>query len=162
MIEIEMESILKANKDAVMSHALTLEGVNEELSPFARMTIPRPWKGRALDTWPTFEKVFDSYILLFCVLPVDIHHLCIESIDDGGFKERSSTLMHRYWNHDRTIADLGNGTVSVRDRVCFKPKMPLAGLLIKPLYNIIFKNRHKKLKQKFNCGPRHLDCIGLH
>jgi hypothetical protein len=38
---IEFKSALLATADEVWAHALTMQGVNEELAPWVRMTVPR-------------------------------------------------------------------------------------------------------------------------
>jgi len=68
---------------------MSMAAVNAELMPLVRMTTPASWRDCPLPQWTTGQVLFRSVILLFGVLPVDVHALQLESIDPRrGFHER--------------------------------------------------------------------------
>jgi hypothetical protein len=58
-------SDLHASPEAVWSHAADMRGVNREFFPLVRMTCPVP-DGRLLSSPPLGQRLFRSWILLFC------------------------------------------------------------------------------------------------
>lgn len=52
---------------------MTMEGVNAELWPLARMTALPKWRDRPILEWPTGQILFKSWVLLLGVLPIDRH-----------------------------------------------------------------------------------------
>jgi len=71
--------------------------------------------------------LFRSVLLLFGVLPVDVHSLALASLVPGrGFLESSSSLLHRRWIHERVLDAEGDGT-RICDRVYFECRLPSLG-----------------------------------
>jgi hypothetical protein len=110
-----------------------MEGVNEELMPLVRMTVPRRARGLTLAGG---------------VVPFDAHFLCLEAIGERRFLERSSSLLQRVWEHERTVVPEGGGC-RVTDRVTFEPRLPGAARLAGPLVERIFRHRHRRLVARF-------------
>ncbi|MGH8453012.1 MAG: hypothetical protein ACRESW_00525, partial [Nevskiales bacterium] len=122
----------------------TWEGVNAELWPF-RMTAPAEWRKREINTVPCRQPLFDSWILLFGILPTDLHHFRLESLGPGfRFQEDSSSLVNRQWRHQRIVEPDGSGCI-VTDRLEIIPRLTLLGFLMAPIYRLVFANRHRKL-----------------
>jgi hypothetical protein len=145
-IEIMRSSRLAAPAVEVWARAVTWDGVNAELWPI-RMTAPAEWRGREIGGVPCGQPLFDSWILLFGVLPADVHHFRLESIGPGfRFQEDSSSLMNRQWRHQRIVEPDGAGCI-VTDRLEIVPRLALLGFLQAPVYRLVFWNRHRKLRR---------------
>lgn len=145
-IEIEVCSSLATPAEKVWARAASWEGVNSELWPF-RMSVPAEWQARSIDTLPCGRPLFDSWVLLFGLLPNDVHHFQFESIGPGmQFQENSSSLMNRQWRHRRRVEVDGEGCV-VTDTLEIVPRIALFGMLMAPVYRLVFWNRHRKLRR---------------
>jgi hypothetical protein len=83
---VQQESIVAASPEAVWERVSTFEGVNDELRPLLRMTVPA--RVRALDPSEVVlgERIFRSWVLLFGVLPIDFDYLTLFALEPGrGF-----------------------------------------------------------------------------
>ena len=150
--EIRVASTLAAEPAAVGAWALSAEGINAELGPWFRMTVPRGLDDldlQGLQPGP----VGRSWLLLFGLLPIDYDEIGLVRIDpERGFLERSTMLSQRLWEHERTIVAGGAGTVVV-DRVAWEPRLPLPGALLRPLFAATFRHRHRQLRRRFGGTP---------
>jgi hypothetical protein len=146
--EFRISSSLRAEPAAVWERAMSAEGINSELGPLLRMTVPR-----GLDTLDLHSlqpgRLGRSWILLFGVLPVDYDDIGLERIEAGrGFLERSTMLSQRLWEHERTIEPGGEGSTIV-DRVAWEPRLPLPASWLRPLFAATFRHRHRRLRRHF-------------
>jgi hypothetical protein len=124
------------------------EGVNYELSPLLRMTVPG-----GSDLTLREGPLGRSWVLLGGVLPVDYDELFIAAFEPGrGFSERSSLGSARAWHHDRTLSPLEGGC-RVEDRIAFEPRIPGLGGLLAFTFEAIFRWRHRRLRQRFGTPP---------
>jgi hypothetical protein len=64
------------------------------------------------------------------------------------FQEASVSLIARSWRHFRSVEPSGAGCV-LTDRLEIEPRIRLMGPLLKPVYRLIFWNRHRKLRNWF-------------
>lgn len=127
----------------------TLADVNAELAPWVRMTAPKAWRRKPLRLWPCGKPLFRSWILLFGLVPVDIHQFYMKAMHlQGGFDEQSTSLTNRYWHHTRVVAPRDDGC-QVTDEVRFASRLPLLGELLLPIYHGIFRSRHRVLRRKY-------------
>lgn len=147
---LEFSSDLKSPVDLVWNHVSTMEGVNGELGPWVRMTVPRALRGRRLEDVEPGREAFVSTLLLFSVLPFDRHHLTIERIHDTGFDEESWTWLQRRWRHERRVEAIEGVDDGCRvvDRLTVEPRLAPA-FLVKPVVRRIFEARHRKLRSRF-------------
>jgi ligand-binding SRPBCC domain-containing protein len=142
-------SRLEAAQDLVWSRVTTPEGVNGELMPIVRMTVPRGMERFDLATVPVGERIGRCWILLFGLIPIDWDDLTLVRLDPPrGFLERSSMLSMRTWEHERTIEPVAGGCV-ISDRIAFDPRLPIPGRLLLPLYRTVFRHRHRRLRSRF-------------
>jgi hypothetical protein len=74
-LRLSFSSDLPATADEVWAHASTMDGVNAELGPWIRMTVPRAARGKGLADVEVGREAFASVLMLFGVLPFDLHHL---------------------------------------------------------------------------------------
>jgi len=147
--EVRVESRLEAAPDGVWERVMSAEGINDEMAPLFRMTVPRGLDGLDLDRVEP-GRLGRSWILLFGILPVDYDDLGLERIEPGrGFLERSTMLSQRLWEHERTIEPLADGGCTVSDRVAWEPRLPLPGRALRPLFGAFFRHRHRRLRRHF-------------
>jgi len=144
--EIEVSSELAAGAEAVWARAIDPAGINHELRPLMRMTVPRGAANFGLDD-PEPGHIGRSWILLFGLVPFDYDDLNIVRHDPGrGFLERSTMLSMRLWEHERTVEPLGEDRCRITDRVAWEPRPPLPGAWFEPLIQATFNHRHERLR----------------
>lgn len=145
--EIAVTSELEASVEAVWAQAIDPEGINYELRPLMRMTVPKGAEDFGLDDLEP-GRIGRSWIFLFGLIPFDYDDLCIVRVEPGrGFLERSSMLSMRLWEHERTLTPLAEGRCRVEDRLAWEPRLPLPGALLRPLIRFLFQHRHKRLRR---------------
>jgi len=152
---IEVSSRLEAAPEEVWSWIVTPEGVNDELRPWLRMTVP----GGAFDlrSVEISKPIGRSWVLLFGVLPVDYDEIKLDEVDEGrGFVERSRMLSQRTWEHVRTIRPVDGGAL-VTDAIAWEPRLPLPGAAMRPLFRALFGHRHRRLRRRFGGVPAEPD-----
>lgn len=152
--EFEIGSRLQAPPAAVWERAMSAEGINAELWPLLRMTVPRGLDSldlHGLEPGPLGR----SWLLLFGLLPFDYDEIGLARIEPGrGFLERSRMLSQRLWEHERTIEPGANGAGSILvDRLAWEPRLPLPGRLLAPLIAALFRHRHRQLRAHFGGSP---------
>lgn len=150
--QLRVASTLRAEPEAVAAWALSAEGINAELGPWLRMTVPRGLESLDVGRLEPGE-LGRSWLLLLGLLPLDYDEIGLARIDPRrGFTERSRMLSQRRWEHERTIVAGGEGTVVV-DRIAWEPRPPLPGRLLRPLFAAIFAQRHRRLRGRFGGAP---------
>jgi hypothetical protein len=151
--EFLIASTLRAEPAAVWERAMSAEGINAELGPLLRMTVPRNLESldlHGLEPGPLGR----SWLLLFGLVPVDYDDIGLERIEPGrGFLERSTMLSLRLWEHERTIEPGEAGRTVISDRLAWEPRLPLPGRLGRPLIAAVFGHRHRQLQRHFGGGP---------
>ena len=112
----EVSSRIGAPAAEVWAFATTAAGINEELMPIVRMTVPRGLEGDfAIADVVAPQRLGRSWLLLGGLIPFDWDDIGIERIGPGfAFSERSTMLSQRAWHHDRSV-DAWRGRVR-RDR----------------------------------------------
>ena len=140
MHSFRVSSALRASPAEVWARAATIDGVNAELAPFARMTAPGDGVIRA-------GALGRCWILLGGVLPIDYDDLRLESVEPGrGFRERSTLGSCSAWHHDRTLQPLAGGGTRVVDELSFAPRLRAAGGLQALVFEAAFRWRHRRLR----------------
>jgi hypothetical protein len=147
--EFRIASTLRARPAAVWERAMSAAGINDELGPLLRMTVPRGVESldlHGLEPGPLGR----SWLLLFGLVPIDYDEIELERIEPGrGFLERSTMLSQRLWEHERTIEPDAGGGATIADRLAWEPRLPLPGSLLRPLIAAVFRHRHKRLRRHF-------------
>jgi ligand-binding SRPBCC domain-containing protein len=149
---VEIRTQLRASPDEVWAHASTMEGVNEELSPWVRMSVPAFARGQRLADAPVGREAFTSVLLLFGLFPFDVHHLTLARLYSRGFDEESWSWLQRRWCHQRRVEPANDGCVVV-DALTVVPRLAPA-FVVKPVVRWIFAARHRKLRSRFGVPPR--------
>jgi ligand-binding SRPBCC domain-containing protein len=143
-----VSSRLASPPAAVWEVVTSPEGVNHELWPIVRMTVPRGFSG-GLRT----GSLGRSWILLLGVLPIDYDDLSLASIDPRrGFSERSTMASCAAWHHDRTLLSLPGGGCRVVDQIGFSPRLPGFGGLMELTFEATFRWRHRRLRARFGAA----------
>lgn len=147
-LRFALSSELNVAPDVVLA-TLNIEGVNAELWPLVRMTAPAAWARLPLAQWPAQRQLFQSWILFLGVLPVDRHAFYLQEVIPGhGFVERSSSTVNALWRHERRIVATAGGC-RVTDTVEYRSRVALLGCLLKPVYQLVFWNRHRTLRSRY-------------
>ena len=130
------------------------EGINHELMPVMRMTVPPKLKGKAIHQMPLGEHIGRSWFFLLGLLPIDYDDITLAERDDGHrFLERSTMMSMSAWQHERTLVDHPEGC-EVTDRVTFQMRPPLgwvpgAHAVLGFCLRWLFGHRHRRLVSWF-------------
>ncbi len=144
--EVTVSSELEAGTEAVWARAIDPAGINDELRPLMRMTVPAGAEDFGLDD-PEPGYIGRSWVLLFGLIPFDYDDITVVRVEPGrGFLERSSMLSMRLWEHERTLEPLDEDRCRVTDRLVWEPRLPLPGVLLRPLIRFFFNHRHRRLR----------------
>jgi len=147
--EIRVASELSAASADVWARVTDPAGINDELRPLLRMTVPRQAGGFGLEPLEP-GRIGRSWVLLFGFLPFDYDEITLVRVEpERGFLERSTMLSQRLWEHERTLEPAGEGRCRVTDRVAWEPRLPLPGTLLRPLVRAVFRHRHRRLRRHF-------------
>ena len=134
---------------------VTPEGINDEVRPWMRMTVPRRLRGKTIDDVEPGEGLGRSWLLLFGLIPFDYDDLGLAELGPGHrFLERSTMLSMRSWEHERIIVPAGENACEVTDRVAFELRRPVAALpgaeaATQVLLRRLFAHRHRRLARRF-------------
>ncbi|QEU90184.1 hypothetical protein [Streptomyces kanamyceticus] len=151
-----------ADRLQVWEAATRLDGINAELAPVMRMTVPRAMRGDrpSLADVPLAEPLGRSWILLGRILPYDYDDVTIAEREEGHrFLEVSRMSSAHAWIHERTVDDRPGGAV-LTDQLTYLLKPHLRP--ITPLYRRtveqLFAHRHRRVARRFaRLAPRPAD-----
>ena len=147
--EIEVSSFLEEEPDRVWERVVTPEGINHELRPLMRMTVPEGLDEGIAPGIEVGSPLGRSWILFLGVLPVDYDDLTLAELDPGRrFLERSKMLSQRAWEHERKVVASDGGCV-ITDRVAWEPRLPIPARWMRPMFRAIFRHRHARLRRQF-------------
>ncbi len=150
MHSFEIASDLLTSPQEIWPSLLDMTGINAELAPLS-MTFPHRAEGSRLDAAqiPLSQVLFHSWVMLWGLIPLDRHSLCLTEVTAGaGFHEQSTTWLQRCWIHDRRLAPLPQGC-RLTDRISFEPRLPLLTPLLAPIVRSTFERRHRHLRRRF-------------
>ena len=146
VIEISIESSVKASPEEAWEWITSLQGISGEMSPYFRMTAPAGVTSINDVALVPGKPLFRSRVFLFCILPIDYSDITLVEINKGsGFIEQSPMGSMKLWRHDRRIVPAENGCRIV-DHVTFEPRWasPVVGWFIR----VVFRHRHRVLQKK--------------
>ncbi len=141
--------------DEVWAHATSMRGVNEELSPWLRMTYPKGFDDLAASVLqrggaPPEEPLFTSWILALGGFPAERWRLRIVALGpERRFVEESRVLTLSLWRHERSVAPEADGGCTLRDTLTFAPRLALALAPVTALVRALFTRRHAFLRRRF-------------
>ncbi len=153
-VVIERETQLARSADEVWQRVTTPAGINHELGPWLRMTVPTTWRGSSLADVAPGSQLGRSWVLLLAVVPIDYDDLGIDAIGDRYFRERSTMATARTWQHERWVdPDEGDPDRAciVRDRIEYVPRpwlaaIPGAARAQRAILTAVFRQRHRQLR----------------
>ena len=165
VLAADLRSDLRVAPDELWRIVSTMDGVNAELRPWMRMTVPREARDRSLAELaesaelaelaePAVDQpLFSSWLLALGVLPIDRHNLGIRAVWTGGdgrwgFLERSTSWLQARWVHERVIEASARGA-TVRDRVWISPRIRIVTPLVAAIVRRLFAHRHGVLRGRF-------------
>jgi hypothetical protein len=148
---VEQTSVVALPAHRMWARATSPAGINDELRPLLRMTVPRRLRGMSVEEAPLGEVIGRSWILLFGLIPVEYDDLCLVELEPGRrFLERSSMLTMSSWQHERTVEPGGAERCRVTDRLEFELRRPLDRLpgsaaAGRAIVGALFRHRHRRL-----------------
>lgn len=145
---ITVSSTLRTSADQVWRHAVSPVGINREFRPVLRMTFPPSMVDLTAD-WRVGERRCRSWLLLLGVLPCEYDDITLLEVEPGRrFKERSTMLTQRVWEHERIIDADAHGCRLI-DRVRFVPRWRWLTPITAALVTAVFRHRHRNLRRLF-------------
>ena len=148
--EITVASRLGTRPDRVWDRIITAAGINDELRPLMRMTVPRGFERLDPERVELGRPLGRSWVLLFGLIPFDYDEITLVRLEEGrGFLERSQMLTQRTWEHERTLEPTEENGCLLTDRVRWEPRLGLPGAPLRPLFRAIFRHRHSRLRRRF-------------
>jgi ligand-binding SRPBCC domain-containing protein len=145
----EVSSLVPAPPRRVWARVITPEGINHELRPWMRMTVPRGLESLDPESVRLGEPLGRSWILLFGLLPFEYDDITLVELEPGHhFLERSPMLTQRSWEHERIVEPRQGGS-RVTDRVRMEPRLGLPAAPLAPLFRAVFRHRHRRLRAWF-------------
>ena len=158
MIEVERASLLPADAADVWERCTTAAGINDELWPLCRMTVPPGGLDLDVGRLEPPVRLGRSWILVGGVLPVDYDDLCIEELAPGRFLEHSRTSTLDPWIHERNVTEAGSNRCLVRDCLRLEVRAPLgrlpgAGSVAAAVVGSLFTHRHRRLRRHWGEVP---------
>ncbi len=155
-----LSSQLPLPADLAWARVSTMDGVNAELGPWLKMTVPAYARERSLMDAPIGELSFRSWLLFAGVLPIDRHSLGFELIEAGHFVEKSSSWLHPLWRHERVVEATATATgdgCRLTDKLEFCARVGVVGRLDSALVHRVFRHRHQRLL-RWAQRPREASC----
>jgi ligand-binding SRPBCC domain-containing protein len=156
---VDLTTRVPADAAAVWRRATSPDGINHELRPWLRMTMPRAMRGATIDDVEVGVTAGRSWVLLLGAIPVDYDDLTLAELEPGHrFLERSRLLSMRAWEHERIVEPAGEGACDVTDRIAFELRRPLAMVpgsarLARAILRRLFAHRHRRLAAWFAPQP---------
>ncbi len=144
-------SEVAASVDRVWDLVTTQEGINHEMGPFMKMTMPKAFRSKSIGDVSPGTHIGRSFLLLFGVIPFGTDDITVAQIEPGRmFREESAMTGMRTWIHHRTLEPVAGKTI-VTDQVTLAPHLPIPGLgrLLARILAAFFNHRHRRLQGHF-------------
>lgn len=151
----EITTALAASAEDVWAGAIDLDGINYELGPWVRMTVPRGIdENMTLDDVTPGEPLGKSWVFVAKVIPMDFDDLCLAEVGPGmRFLEQSKMASAKFWQHEREVVSTGEKTCEITDRLTIEPRVvvrALGGTRLAPrIIRLLFTHRHNRLAERW-------------
>ena len=147
---VERTTELPAPAREVWARVTSIDGVNHELRPWMRMTVPRGADGLSLEDVELNRPVGRSWVLALGVIPFDYDDVTLVERGPGlRFLERSPMGSMRLWQHERFVEPRGEAACTITDRLTFEPRIRAASRLARGIVERTFRHRHRRLSRWF-------------
>lgn len=154
-MSLRFESTLAASREAVWAVVTTARGINHELGPWVRMTLPRGVDRLDPATVPIGRPIGRSWLLLGGVVPIDYDDLTLLSIEPpAGFHERSAMMSCRVWTHRRALHAVAADRCVLVDTLDFETRWWVPRALVAAIADALFRHRHRRLRRRFGEGAQ--------
>jgi hypothetical protein len=140
-------SVIALSPEQVWQRVTQAEGINDELYPLLRMTTPKLLRGKRIEDVPLGISLGKSWLLLFCLVPVDFDAITLVACMPGQeFREESHTLGLRLWGHKRHLRKVDGGC-EVTDELTYALRFPWRPLhwCAGKFLRYLFAHRHRRL-----------------
>ena len=110
-----------------------------------------------VDNVPIGIPIGRSWLRLFGVLPFDYDRLTIAELQPGrAFREESTMLSMRRWQHERSVTPHDSTKAIVHDRITFQLRVGVrfARPVVAAGIGALFGHRHRRLQRHFAAGYR--------
>jgi ligand-binding SRPBCC domain-containing protein len=145
----EVSSLVAGAPADVWERVTTPEGINDELRPWMRMTVPRGFDRLDPQVVELGKPLGRSWVLLFGLIPFEYDDITLVELEPGRrFLERSPMLSQRSWQHER-IVEPAEGGSRVTDRIRMEPRLGLPARPLRPVFQAVFRHRHRRLRAWF-------------
>jgi ligand-binding SRPBCC domain-containing protein len=137
----------------VWRRVTTQEGINDEMNPYMKMTMPRQFRGKSIADVTPGTRIGKSLLLLFGIIPFGFDDITIAKIETGRmFREESAMTGMRIWVHHRTLEPKGEKTI-LTDEITLAPQAPMSlipgwGRLLSTILSAFFTHRHRRLSRR--------------
>jgi hypothetical protein len=148
---------LPVAQKAIWERVITPEGINDEIWPVIRMTVPRGLDGVTIDDVTPPATLGRSWFLAGGVLPIDYDMITIAALEPPEmFLEHSTMLTFSDWVHERRVQAVTAETSVLEDHVSWRGRGAInrSALLRRSqvwLLSAMFRHRHKRLAKHFRC-----------
>ncbi|MGV0748778.1 hypothetical protein [Mycolicibacter minnesotensis] len=151
---IRTASVIDSPPDSVWQRITSQDGINDEMGPYLKMTMPRSFRGNSIADVTPGTRIGKSYLLLFGLIPVGFDDITIASIEPGRmFREESRMTGMRIWVHHRTLEPTdgtAGGRTTVTDEITVAPWTPFglipgSSALVRTILGQFFAHRHRRL-----------------
>lgn len=147
---LEFSSKLRASAASVWAAISTLDGVNDELGPWVKMSTPAGIGAMGFEAAPVGQFLFASWVTFARVVPIDRHFLTLARIEPGrGFREESHSWTERRWVHERTITPIDATSATLTDHLELTPRFAVTTPLLIAVVRRVFTHRHRRLRRRF-------------
>ena len=151
MTVVERTTEVPAPAGAGWDRVTSVEGIQHELRPWLRMTVPRGARGISLGDVELNRPIGRSWVLALGVIPFDYDDITLVERGPGlRFLERWPMGSMRLWQHERVVEPRGDDACAVTDRLTFEPRVPGSRRLVRRIIERIFAHRHRRLLRWFS------------
>ncbi|MEU6887945.1 hypothetical protein ABZ918_22535 [Streptomyces viridosporus] len=135
------------------TNVTSMGGVNLELLPYMRMTLPRELRrDPSIRHVPLNSSLGKSWIFLGGLLPIDFDDIVIAEREEGRrFLERSTTSCTKVWQHERIVEPVPGGA-QLTDRLSYllRPHMRPVRAPFHRAMGALFTHRHRKVRRHYS------------
>jgi hypothetical protein len=146
---LTFSSDLRASAEDVWARASTVGGMSSELSPLARLTMPKDKRTLTPEVSPLGRPAFRSWVLFLGLFPVDYDDVTFIEVEPGRrFVARSGMFGQQFMEHERVVEPLARDEARLTDTLRFRSRLSLTRFY-RTMFGITFRHRHKRLRRHF-------------